>query len=68
MPCGGNHGWFHPCYLYRRLLFGDLARVAARSVTAAVSATTGESDLNLGIVACFQTHGSLADFYLHLHL
>lgn len=46
--------------LYRRPLLGDLARVAARTVTAAVRATTGESDLQVGIVACLQTHGSCA--------
>jgi len=45
-----------------------LARVAARSVTAAVRATTGEADLRVGIVACLQTHGSLANWHPHLHL
>jgi hypothetical protein len=54
--------------LYRRPLLGDLARVAARTVTAAVRATTGESDLQVGIVACLQTHGSLANWHPHLHL
>jgi hypothetical protein len=54
--------------LYRRALLGDLARVAARIVTAAVRATTGEPDLRVGIVACLQTHGSLANWHPHLHL
>ena len=54
--------------LYRRPLLGDLARVAARTVTAAVRATTGESDLQVGIVASLQTHGSLANWHPHLHL
>jgi len=35
-----------PCCLYRRALLGDLARLAARIVTAGVRATTGEPDLN----------------------
>ncbi len=54
--------------LYRRALLGDLARVAARTVTAAIRATTGEADLQVGIVACLQTHGSLANWHPHLHL
>ena len=54
--------------LYRRALLGDLARVAARIVTAAVRATTGEADLHVGLVACLQTHGSLANWHPHLHL
>jgi hypothetical protein len=54
--------------LYRRPLLGDLARVAARTVTAAVRATTGESDLQVVIVACLQTHGSLANWHPYLHL
>jgi len=45
-----------------------LARVAARTVTAAVRATTGEADLHVGLVACLQTHGSLANWHPHLHL
>jgi hypothetical protein len=44
------------------------AHVAARTVTAAVRATTRESDLQVGIVACLQTHGSLANWHPHLHL
>jgi hypothetical protein len=56
------------CCLYRRSLLGDLARVAARIVTAAVRATTGGSDLKVGIVDCLQTHGSLANWHPHLHL
>ncbi|MSR02919.1 MAG: hypothetical protein EXR94_09330 [Gemmatimonadetes bacterium] len=54
--------------LFRRSLVGDLARVAARTVTAAVRATTGEADLSVGIIACLQTHGSLANWHPHLHL
>ena len=54
--------------LFRRGLVGDLARVAARTVTAAVRATTGEADLAVGIIACLQTHGSLANWHPHLHL
>ncbi|MFN0181270.1 MAG: transposase, partial [Gemmatimonadales bacterium] len=54
--------------LRRRALLGDLARVAARTVTAAVRATTGEADLSVGIIACLQTHGSLANWHPHLHL
>jgi len=49
-----------PYCLYRRALLGDLARLAARIVTAGVRATTGEPDLRVGIIACLQTHGSLA--------
>ncbi len=37
-------------------------------MTAAVRATTGEADLRVGILACLQTHGSLADWHPHLHL
>ena len=44
------------------------SRVAARTVTAAVRATTGEADLSVGIIACLQTHGSLANWHPHLHL
>jgi hypothetical protein len=54
--------------LYRRRLLGDIARVAARTVTAAVRALTGERDLAVGIVACLQTHGSFANWHPHLHL
>jgi hypothetical protein len=59
--------------LYRRSLLGDLARVAARTVTAAVRALTGEPALSVGIVGCIQTHGSLANWSLanwhpHIHL
>ena len=53
--------------LYRRLL-GEIARVAARSVTAAIRTLTGERDLAVGIVACLQTHGSRANWHPHLHL
>ena len=53
--------------LYRRLL-GEIARVAARTVTAAIRTLTGERDLAVGIVACLQTHGSRANWHPHLHL
>ena len=46
--------------LYRRRLLGEIARVAARTVTAAIRTLTGERDLAVGIVACLQTHGSRA--------
>lgn len=54
--------------LFRRSRLGDLARVAARTVTAAVRTTTGEPDLAVGIVACLHTHGSRANWHPHLHL
>jgi len=54
--------------LYRRRLLGDIARVAARTVTAAIRTLTGERDLAVGIVACLQTHGSRANWHPHLHL
>ena len=38
--------------LYRRRLLGEIARVAARTVTAAIRTLTGERDLAVGIVAC----------------
>ncbi len=37
-------------------------------VTTAVRTLTREPDLAVGIVACLQTHGSLANWHLHLHL
>ena len=57
-----------PYCLYRRALLGDLARLAARIVTAGIRAATGESDLRVGIIVCLQTHGSLANWHPHLHL
>jgi hypothetical protein len=36
--------------------------------TAGVRATTDEPDLRVGIIACLQTHGSLAKGHPHLHL
>lgn len=54
--------------LYRRTLLGDLARVAARTVTAAVRTLTGEPTLSVGIVGCIQTHGSLANWHPHIHM
>src|SRR5665647_3072160 len=55
-------------YLYRRRLLGEIARVAARTLTAAIRTLTGEPDLAGGIVACLQTHGSRANWHPHLHL
>ena len=54
--------------LYRRRLLGEIARVAARTVTAAIRTLTGERELAVGIVACLQTHGSCANWHPHLHL
>ena len=51
-----------------RALLGDLSRVAARTLTAFIRATTGERALSVGIVASIQTHGSLANWHPHLHL
>jgi hypothetical protein len=53
--------------LYHRLL-GEIARVAAHTVTAAIRTLTGERDLAVGIVACVQTHGSRANGHPHRHL
>ena len=46
--------------LYRRRVLGEIARVAARTVTAAIRTLTGERERAVGIVACLQTHGSRA--------
>ena len=54
--------------LYRRRLLDAIARVAARTVTAAIRTLTGERELTVGIVACLQTHGSRANWHPHLHL
>lgn len=54
--------------LYRRRLLGEIARIAARTVTAAIRTLTGERQLAVGIVACLQTHGSRANWHPHLHL
>ena len=54
--------------LYRRRLLGEIARVATRTVTAAMRTLTGERELTVGIVACLQTHGSRANWHPHLHL
>jgi hypothetical protein len=54
--------------LYRRRLLGDLARVAAQTVTAAVRTMTREPELAVGIVACVQTHGSRANWHPHIHM
>ena len=42
--------------------------MAAHTVTAAVRALTGEPDLAVGIVACLQSHDSLANWHPHLHM
>src|SRR4051812_15030645 len=56
-----------PWCLHRRALLGDLARVAAHTVTAAVRILTQEPDLSVGIVGCIQTHGSRANWHPHFH-
>jgi len=57
-----------PYFLYDRALLGDLSRVAARTLTAFIRATTGEQNLSVGLVASIQTHGSLANWHPHLQL
>ncbi len=47
--------------LHRRRLLGEIARVAARPVTAAMRMLTGERELAVGIVACLPTHGARAN-------
>ena len=54
--------------LYRRRRLGEIARVAARPVTAAILTLTGERALTGGIDAYLQTHGSRANWHPHLHL
>jgi hypothetical protein len=54
--------------LFRRRLLREIARVAARTVTAAIRTLTGEHDLAVGILACLQTQGSRANWHPHLHL
>ena len=54
--------------LYRRRLLGEIARVAAHTVTAAIRALAGERDLAVGLVACRPTHGSRANGPPHRHL
>jgi len=49
-------------------LIGEIARVAARTLTAAIRTLTGERELTVGIVACLQTHASRANWHAHLHL
>jgi hypothetical protein len=53
--------------LYRRRLRGEIARVAARTVTA-IRTLTGERAPAVGIVACLQMHGSRANWHPHRHL
>jgi hypothetical protein len=54
--------------LYRCRLLGQIARVAARTITVAIHTLTGEHDLADGIVACLHTHRSRANWHPHLHL
>lgn len=54
--------------VYRRRLLGEIARVAAGTVTAAIRTLTGERHLTVGIVACLHPHGSRANWHPHLHL
>jgi hypothetical protein len=49
--------------LYGRRLLAEIARVADRTVTAAIRMLTGEREPAVGIVACLQTHGSRANWY-----
>jgi hypothetical protein len=62
--------WLRAYCLHRRRRLGEIARVAARTVTAASRTLTegGERDLAVGIVACLQTHGSRVNWHPHLHL
>jgi 3-hydroxyacyl-CoA dehydrogenase len=69
-PAGGAHdprAAAHLLFVRRRLL-GEIAPVAARTVSAAIRTLTGERDLAVGIVACLQTHGSRANWHPHQHL
>jgi hypothetical protein len=52
----------------RRAMLGAIARVAARTVTAAIRTLTGERDLAVGFVACLQTHGARANTHPHRQL
>lgn len=54
--------------LSRRRFLAEIARVAARTVTADIPTLTGERDLAAGIAARFQTHGSRANWHPHLHV
>ena len=47
---------------------GEIALVAARTVSTAMRTLIGERDLAVGILACLQTHGSPADWLPHLRL
>jgi hypothetical protein len=64
LACGVlDHGFerLRAYCLYRCRLLGEIAQVAACTVTAAIRTLTGERDLAVGIVACLQTHGSRAN-------
>ena len=52
--------------LYRRRLLGAIARVAARTLTAAIRALTGERDLAVGIVACLTQRSVIDQILAHL--
>jgi len=54
--------------LYRRRLLGEIARFAARTITAAIRTLTGERELAVGLVACLSTHGSRANWHPPLNL
>src|ERR1019366_7790647 len=54
--------------LFRRSLLVEIARVAARTVTAAIRVTSGERALSVGIIGCLQTHGSRANWHPHIHM
>jgi len=49
--------------LYNRRLLGEIARIAARTVTAAIRTLTGERELAVEIVACLQMHGCRANWH-----
>jgi hypothetical protein len=53
--------------LDRRCLLGEIARVAARTLTVAIRTLTGARDLAVGLVACVQTHGARANVHPHRH-
>ena len=57
-----------PYFYCDRALLGVLSRVAARTSTAFVRATTGERTLAVGFVAWMQTNGSLVNWHAHRHL
>ena len=58
----------HAYCLYCFRLLGEIARVAAHTVTAAIRTPTGGRDLAVGIVASLHAHGSRANWHPHRHL